>query len=41
MTHIKKYEEITLRPEIWWHDAMYHEADYYLKWPPSANNRIF
>ena len=28
-------------PEIWWYDAMYHEADHYLKWPRSANVRIF
>ena len=40
MTHIiRKCEEI-LWPEIWWHDAMYHEVDYYLKWPRSANDRI-
>ena len=22
-------EEITLQPEIWWHDAIYHEADHW------------
>ena len=26
------------RPEIWWGDAKYHEADEYLKWPWSANS---
>ena len=34
-------EEITLRPEIWWHDVVYHEADHCIKWPHSANIRIF
>ena len=34
-------EEITLRPEIWWHDAVYHEADDCMKWPLSANVCIF
>ena len=24
-------EEIRLRPEIWWHDAVYHEADLCMK----------
>ena len=33
-------EEITLRPEIWWHDAD-HEADHCMKCPHSANVRIF
>ena len=28
-------------PAICWYDAMYHEADHYLKWPRSANVRIF
>ena len=37
MTHIRKCEEITLWPGIWWHDAMYHEDDHYLKWPRSVN----
>ena len=42
MTHInKKCKEITLWPEIWWHDAVYHEVDHYLKWLRSANVRIF
>ena len=41
MTHIGICEEITLWPRIWWHDAMYHEADHYLKWPHSANVGIF
>ena len=30
-------EEITLWPEIWWHDVVYHEADCCMKWPRSAN----
>ena len=30
-------EEITLRPEIWWHDVVYHEVDHCMKWPHSAN----
>ena len=30
-------EEITLRPEICWHDADYHEVDQCMKWPHSAN----
>ena len=30
-------EELTLRPEIWWHDAVYHETDHCVKWPHSAN----
>ena len=34
-------EEITLRPEIWWQDAVYHEEDHFMKWPHSANLRIF
>ena len=34
-------EEITLRPEIWWHDAVYHEVDHCKKWTHSANVRIF
>ena len=34
-------EEITLRPEIWWHDAVYHEADHCMKWPHSADVHIF
>ena len=41
MTHIRKCEETTLWPEIWWHDATYHEADHYLKWPCSDNVCIF
>ena len=41
MTHFRKFEEITIRPEISWHDAMYHEADQYFKWPRSGNVRIF
>ena len=39
--HFRKCEKITLRPEIWWHDAMYHEADHYLKWPGSAKVLVF
>ena len=34
-------EEITLCLEVWWHDAVYHEVDYCMKWPSSANIRIF
>ena len=34
-------EEITLQPEIWWHDVAYHEADHCMKWPHSANVCIF
>ena len=34
-------EEITLRPEIWWHDTVYHEADHCIKWPHFANVHIF
>ena len=30
-------EEIILRPEIWWPDAVYHEADHCMKWPHSSN----
>ena len=30
MINIRKYEEITLWPEIWWHDATYHEAGHNL-----------
>ena len=39
--HIRKCEKITLWPEIWWHDGMYHEGNRYLKWPRSANVHIF
>ena len=24
-------EEITLRPEMWWHDVVYYEADHFMK----------
>ena len=34
-------EEITLRPEIWRHDVIYHEADHCMKWPHSANVHVF
>ena len=34
-------EVITLRPEIWWRDAVDHEADHCMKWPHSAHVRIF
>ena len=33
-------DEITLRSESWWHDAVYHEADHCMKWPHSVNVRI-
>ena len=33
-------EEITLQPEIWGHDAAYHEAGHCMKWPYSVNVRI-
>ena len=33
-------EEITLQPEIWRHDTVYHEADHCMKSPHSANVRI-
>ena len=36
-----EFEEITLRPEIWRHDAVHHEADYCMKWTHSANVCIF
>ena len=36
-----KCNEITLWTEICLDDAVYHEADHYLKWPRSANVRIF
>ena len=35
MTHIGKCEEIRLKPKIWCHDAIYHEADHYRKWTHS------
>ena len=34
-------EEIILRPAIWWHDTVYHEADHCMKWPHSFNVRFF
>ena len=34
-------EEITLRPEIWWYDVVYREANHGMKWPHSADVRIF
>ena len=34
-------EEMTLRPENWWHDPVYHDADHCMKWPHLANIRIF
>ena len=39
--YIRKCEKVTARPEILWHDAIYREADHYLKWLRSANVRIF
>ena len=39
--HDDEIEEIQLRPEIWWHDAVYHEADHCMKWPYSAYVCIF
>ena len=41
MNHIRKCEEITSWPEIWWQDAVYHEVDLYSKWPRSSNVHIF
>ena len=40
-THFRKCEEVVSWPEILWHDAMYREADHYLKWPCLANVHIF
>ena len=39
----QEYEikEITLRPEIWWHDAVFHETDQCVKLPHAANVFIF
>ena len=34
-------EEITLQPEICWHDVIYHKADHCMNWPHSANVGIF
>ena len=34
-------EEITIRPEIWWHDGVYHEGEHCMKWPHSANVCLF
>ena len=34
-------EKIIFRPEIWWHDVVYHEADHGMKWPHPATVRIF
>ena len=34
-------EEITLWPDIWWHDAVYHKADHCMNWPQSAYVHIF
>ena len=34
-------EEITLQPEIWWHDVIYHEEDQCMKWPQSIDFHIF
>ena len=34
-------EEITLWSKIWWHGAVYHEADHCMKWTHSSNVRIF
>ena len=33
--------EITLRPEIWYYDAIYHEAHHCMKWQHSDNVHIF
>ena len=41
MTHIRKCEEIVLKPEIWWHDGTDYEADHNMKWPHSVNIHIF
>ena len=32
----KLFEDFSYRPEIWWDDVQYDEADRYLKWPYSA-----
>ena len=34
-------EEITLRPEIWWHDAVYHQLAHCMKWTHLVNIHIF
>ena len=34
-------DEITLWPEIWWLDVIYHKVDHCMKWPHSANVHIF
>ena len=34
-------EEITLRPEVWWHDVVSHEVDDCWKWSHSAIVLIF
>ena len=36
-----KIEEIILRPAIWWYDVVYQEVNHCMKWPHSANVRIF
>ena len=36
-----KFEEITIRPEIGWHNLVYHEGELCMKWPYSANVCIF
>ena len=34
---LELFKNFNYRPEIYWADAQYHEADCYLKWPCSAN----
>ena len=31
------FKDFSYRPEIWWDDAQYDEADLYAKWPCSVN----
>ena len=38
---VDEIEEITLRPEIWWHDAVCHNVDHRMKWPHLVDVHIF
>ena len=40
-THIRKCEENTLWPEIWWHDAVYHETDHYRRVQSYSRDMIY